>query len=390
VRQVKTILYFQRSFCDMNQRQVVGACAYARQHDWHVQVILYGNAPNPVKPDLRTLFAFWNPDGCIVDCGSDLDTFCAKDFGSVPTVFIDQYPSNLGSGAVCVTSDTEGIVSLVARELLMENLSGYAYVDWPCPQVWSAERGDAFDRLVALHGKRFFRHTLQPLEKSTCLKDLTKWIAGLPRPCGLFAANDLVAGYVMSAAVRAGLSVPQDLSVVGVDNDVVQCENSPVSLTSVSLDREGGGRVAAELLDRLMRGNRHVPCGLIRATGLVRRASTRLYKDFRVQKAIEYIRLNACEGIKVDDVVKTMSCSRTLAYRCFCGSVGHSILDEIHRVRIERAKHFLRERKHGVEAVSDFCGYASSVEFRRTFKRLVGKSPKQWRDLELGEKGDTA
>jgi len=376
---VKTVLFFQTAFCDSNLRQLAGVCSYARRSDWNVQVVEYSTASRQDKPDLRKLFSFWRPDGCIVDCGGGGGAaLTLKDFGRIPTVFIDRHPQTIERGAVCVASDSEGIAAVAAKELLMGEFSSYAYVDWFHPHAWSTERGDAFRRAIALNGKRFFRRRILPLEGSAYLDDLANWLVTLPKPIGVFAVNDRVAGCVISAAGKVGLNVPQDIAVIGVDNDVMQCENSSVSISSISLDREGGGRTAADLLAKSMQDGRTPPNGQIRVAGLVRRASSRQFKDFRILKAVEYIRLHACEGAKIDDIVKYMGCSRTLAYRRFNAAVGHSILKEIHRIRLERAMELLREGKHRVGAISDFCGYASAVDFCRTFKRVIGQTPKQW------------
>ena len=151
-----------------------------------------------------------------------------------------------------------------------------------------------------------------------------------------------------------------------------------VPISSVPLDREKGGKVAAELLHGLMKRRKPTGNCLIGPLPLVRRASSRRFADHRVTVAVEYIRLHACEGLKVDDVVRAMGCSRALAYLRFGEAVGHPILDEIHHIRIERAKELLKAGKHSIGMVADSCGYASTVDFRRTFKRIVGKTPKVW------------
>lgn len=157
--------------------------------------------------------------------------------------------------------------------------AAYAYVDWYLPIEWSDERGDAFERIVACNGKRFFRHRMKRPEGKSYQDDLAKWLKTLPTLCGVFAVNDRTAGCVISAAQKAGLDVPHDLAVVGVDNDVMLCENSPVPFSSIPMDREGGGRTAAELLDRRMQGRKVPLSGRMEPLPLVRRASTRRFAD---------------------------------------------------------------------------------------------------------------
>jgi LacI family transcriptional regulator len=199
----------------------------------------------------------------------------------------------------------------------------------------------------------------------------------LPTPCGVFAANDRIAGCIVAAALKAGLAVPQDIAVVGVDNDIGQCETLPVSVSSVSLDREGIGHAAAGLLSAMMEGGCHSAgsIDIVGAMHVVRRASTRRFVDRRVAAAVEHIRKHACDGVTVPDVVGVMGCSRSLAYLRFAEEVGHSILEEIQTVRIAHAEELLRKGTLSVDAVGDFSGYSSTSEFRRAFKHRTGLSP---------------
>lgn len=377
----KTVLYFQTSFCDSNVQQRSGFYGFAHKAGWFVHVIEYGaQISEKPKPDTDELFAFWNPDGCVVDCGGADVMLTLADFRAVPTVFIDRNPSSIEHGAVCVTHDSASIARLAARELLNLGLAAYAFVDWHLPAVWSNERGDAFRRIVEGNGARFFRHRILSLTDSEGMDDMTRWLSSLPTPCGVFAANDRTAGCVIAAALKAGLDVPQDISVVGVDNDIGQCETLPVSVSSVSLDRESVGRATAQLLATMMEGDCRSAksVDVVGAMSVVHRASTRRFADRRVAAAVEHIRKHACDGATVPDVVRVMGCSRALAYLRFTEEVGHSILEEIHTVRVEYAGKLLREGNLSVDAVGDFCGYGSTSEFRRAFKRRTGLSPKAY------------
>ena len=380
-RKEKTILYFQTAFCDSNLHQRSGFCGFAHKAGWFVHVIEYGGMDSgKLKPDMAELFEFWNPDGCVVDCGGAEVMLTLADFRTVPTVFIDRHRSTIEHGAVCVTHDSVSITRLAARELMNLGLSAYAFVDWPLPVFWSEERGDAFRRVVESNGARFFRHRLLSLTDSDGIDDLSRWLTSLPIPCGVFAANDRVAGCVVAAALKAGLAVPQDIAIVGVDNDIAQCETLPVSVSSVSLDREGVGHIAAELLSAMIEGDCRSAesIDVAGAMTVMRRASTRRFVDGCVAAAVEHIRKHACDGITVSDVVGVMGCSRSLAYLRFAEEVGHSILEEIQAVRIVHAEELLRKGNLSVEAVGDFCGYSSTSEFRRIFKRRIGLSPKAY------------
>ena len=376
-----TVLYFQTAFCDSNLQQRSGFYDFARKAGWFVNVIEYGpQLAGKPKPDMAELFEFWKPDGCVVDCGGADGLLSLSDFRVAPTVFVDRYTSSSERGAVCVTHDSVSVARLAARELLNLGLSAYAFVDWHLPAVWSKDRGDEFKRIIEGNGARFFRHRLLSLTDSEGIDDLSRWLFSLPAPCGVFAANDRIAGCVVAAALKAGLGVPQDIAIVGVDNDITQCETLPVSVSSIALDREGVGRAAARLLATMMEGRRPSAhsVDVVGATDVIRRASTRRFVDKRVAAAVEHIRTHACEGVTVPDVVRVMGCSRSLAYLRFAEEVGHSILEEIQAVRVAHAGELLRKGTLSVDAVGDFSGYSSTSEFRRAFHRRTGLSPKAY------------
>lgn len=142
LKKERTVLYFQASFCDINLRHRSGFYDFARKAGWFVHVIEYGDhvAEGP-KPDMAELFRFWNPDGCVVDCGGTDDMLSLADFRSVPMVFLDRHPSTIERGAVCVTHDSALIARLAARELLNLGFSAYAFVDWFRPASSGARRG---------------------------------------------------------------------------------------------------------------------------------------------------------------------------------------------------------------------------------------------------------
>jgi LacI family transcriptional regulator len=178
--------------------------------------------------------------------------------------------------------------------------------------------------------------------------------------------------------------VPQDVAIVGVDNIEFICEGTSPTLSSISRNWQGEGSAAAELLEEWMLDpGRRPPSRAVSALHVVRRASTFFAADRRVARAMEFIRLHACdEDFGPRDVVREMGCSRTLADTLFRKVGGHSILDEIHGVRLARAKELLLLGK-SADFVAAACGYASYDDFCRVFKRRVGSTVRKW---TLGQK----
>ena len=389
-KQGKLVLVLFASGCEFSKQMFWGVQKFARTAGWHLQSAEFIVTDDgfcrlcrpPTEPDIARLLDFWKPDGCIVASGRLSYALPSIQFKKYPTVFIDRYPEDGRSDMVCVYADEDSIVKFAARELLMSGYGDFAYVPYMADTVWSRERGKAFSDVVRMNGKRLhvFKRPSHH-ERVGMLDALSPWVSSLPKPCGVFAANDEIAEVTLLACSRNGISVPDEISVVGVDDYACLCENTRPTISSVQRDFANAGKIAAEALAELMdaKGGSVQP-RTYEATGLVRRESSRIVRgrDRRVAKALEYIRLHACEGIGPRQVVGEMGISRTLADTIFRAAAGHTILDEIHNVRLERAKELL-SIEVSQSIVADRCGYSSVVDLRRVFKARVGMTIGKYR-----------
>jgi LacI family transcriptional regulator len=211
---------------------------------------------------------------------------------------------------------------------------------------------------------------------------LAEWLKSLPRPCGIFAANDATAAEVCTMASSFGISIPDELAVIGVDDDPIICERTKPSLSSIRVDFEQGGYICAELLDRRIHDPHFTQASFTYGTVLVaRRGSTRRMAcmDRRVVKALEYIRKNACEGIGTTDVAAVMDVSRRMAEAIFRRKLNRSIHEEIVLARLERAKLLLCNPRHDISSIAGLCGWSSESVLRKTFKERFGVSMREWR-----------
>ena len=387
---MKTVLYFQSSLAISNMRELDGVRRYAETADWNLEVVEYDGAAKSrfqtaggAVTGVKGMLSFWRPAGCIVECGGRPPRFSRADFGRTPCVFLDCHPCDAGRGALCVWQDEEVVGSAIARELLSLGFDDYAYIPWPEARLsWNRVRCEAFEKRVLEAGSRVhaFVHSSSTMDKVRLLREISGWVRELPRPCGVLAANDSIASIFVDAASAAGFGVPRDFAVAGVDNDTLLCESGSVTLTSVETSSMKAGVSAAELLAGRMEGGRDRTCVVVKDFHLHRRASTRIYKnaDARVVKALEFIRKRACGGIAPPDVVAEMGCSRRLADMRFREATGHTILDEIHAVRIERVKEFLRKGGVTTSFIADSTGYSSVVDLRRVFKRITGTTMRMY------------
>lgn len=286
----------------------------------------------------------------------------------------------------CTLDDSDSVGKAGADYFLERKYAHYAYVGELLDRNWSAQRGDSFQRHLSDAG---FSCHVYALPRSPCsgaeeANALTDWLKGLPKPVALLAAMDSRAHQVIDLCAEAGIRVPQDVSVLGVDNDELLCNGSIPTLSSIRRDTEKCGFMAAQMLDRLMRKEtrkREVMYYGVRE--VITRDSTQpdaVPTDPLVQRAREFIRINAGTGIGVPDIVKHLSVSRRLAETRFRAACGHSLLDEIQGVRLERVERLLKETDLPLTDVGTRCGYSTDVHLRRIFKRRFGCSMRDYRD----------
>ena len=209
---MKQILYFQSAGKAAARQKLEGVYAYGRKHGWDVQVI----EPGATERKAAELVRFWEPSGVIVECGSEQNHFDPRIFGKTPVVFLDRNPKTLDGPAFCVTHDSAATARIAARELLSLRLSSYAYVPWPEQRFWSDEREAGFAAALRLngHGYARFGGKARSSNVRALQKELRTWLRDLPKPVGIFAANDAIAETVLDTCRAAGLGVPEELSVI--------------------------------------------------------------------------------------------------------------------------------------------------------------------------------
>jgi len=354
----------------------------AKSAGWSLDVLEAGNSLLPSVEDASALDGY---DGVIAE---DMGSFPMVKWEEVvpPLVFLDPEPPHRGRFPE-VRLNPVDVGRRAAEILLAEGCRAYAFVSSRLPAEWAEERGEAFRRAVTAAGAVFIGAFASDPE-ATRKEDrnrLVRWLATLPRPCGILAAMDFRAREVAEACREAGLSVPLDVSIVGVDDDETLCEGANPTLSSIRPDFQRCGEVAVELLSRLMRAPRKkVHSHFVTwygARSVVIRASTRRMRpgcDARVATALEKIRREATAGLGADDVARSMGVSRRRAEMLF-RPTGHTIAAEIANAKLERARQLLETTTMPIGRIAGECGFASSVYLAGLFKRRMGKSMRDWR-----------
>ena len=364
------VLFFQSTLRESWRQKLAGAFRFAQERDWHIQVVEHNSSPREIRMSLQT----WRPIGCLVDRAMAIGRAPDKVFGNLPVVYLDQNPMHPSRKYPCLLHDSAATARLGAQELLALGCRSYGFVGQTRPRFWVHERAKAFHEAVREAGAPFSEF------KSG---DLGEWLASLPKPCGILAANDFTVQPVYHAAQTLGLKIPDDIALVGIDNDELYCEAMRPGITSVQPDFEGAGYRLAAMLAREIENPGIGP--VIEMYGpkqIVRRGSTRPIagKDIRVRRALEFIRQNACvRSLGINDVLNVMNCSRRLATLRFREAVGHSILDEIHDVRFAKACEMLKNTDKPISVIVAECGYASESFFKKRFMQRTGMTMRAWR-----------
>lgn len=309
----------------------------------------------------------------------------------VPVIIMDPAPDLLNPGQPfanhsVVRSDTAAVGRMAARYFLERKYSHFAYVGEVHGLAWSQTRGEAFSETVRAAGfdcSLYSGLSRAEQEDAGLERDrLCAWLRDLPKPAALLAAMDNRGRQVMDACAWADIAVPRDVAVLSVDNDEDLCETTTPPMSSILLDAEQASYEAAHHLDQLMRrATRKQRVIVYGPAHVVSRRSTESTQigDVVVVHALEFIALNACSGIGVPDVVRHIRASRRLAEIRFRKELGHTILDEIQRVRLERVCMLLRETNMQISEITRTCGFDSESHVSIIFRRRFGRTMRDFR-----------
>ena len=332
-----------------------------------------------ILPELR----IWGPDGII----AHVDTTKAQELIELGVPIILQplrEPVSLGPSVL--GDDNQAVGEMGAEYLLERCFKNYAFCGFP-NVYWSQERSEAFVKRILRAG--FEPHLYEPPEShrwSFVEEDrefLCKWLISMPKPIAVMACNDIRGQQVVDACKLTDAIVPDEVAVLGVDDDDLICDSANPPLSSVALGTEKAGYEAAQLLDRMMhRGKkRKWPKTTIHPTHIVTRQSTDILAidDPEVAKAASFIRTHRRSEIGVRDVVDATTLARRALEQRFKEILNRSVYQEIRRVRVEQVTKMLLETTMPVYKIALTLGYSSSEHIARPFRKEKGMSPQEYR-----------
>jgi LacI family transcriptional regulator len=341
--------------------------------------------PHGLHEELPRWLKGWRGHGVIARVGTRR---LARGLGRLGVPVVNLRSAILDVSYPRVGSDNAAVARLAAEHLMDLGLKNFAFCNTPRGfHLGHDERADAFARETERVGCRCHAYTAVGVPGRESFgqeqRRLTSWLRSLPKPVGIMACNDEKGVEVLTACRQAGLRVPDDVAVMGVDNDEALCDLSLPPMTSIDVNAEQIGYEAAALLERMMSGQavdagaaEHVP-----PRGVVARPSTNtLFSgDSEVDRAVAFIRENAPRRLLVADVTGHVSLSRALLEPRFKRAVGRTIHQEIQRVRLNRAKALLVGSALPIKQVAAAAGFSSVPYLTRVFHRATGETPAEYR-----------
>jgi LacI family transcriptional regulator len=325
--------------------------------------------------DLRV----WKPDGAVCPVRR-LDLIRPL---RVPMVTLDvnDYDGRIPR----VVSEDKKAGRLAAEHLLSIGMEHFAFCGFELMR-WSHSRCKAYCDVVAdagyevdIYRLRSRRQTIWAMEEPL----IRDWLQSLPKPIGIFCANDDRSANILESCRALGYGVPEDIAVVGVDNDPYVCELANPPLSSVAMASDRAGYEAAELLHKMILGQEQMSGQqiLASAVGVVARKSTDILmvQDADVRTALHFIRENVNRPIQVRNVVRATNLShRTLNDR-FYEECGSSILKQLTKSRIAHISRLLRETTLSIGEIARMVGFDSDRHFARYFRRATDTTPQEYR-----------
>jgi LacI family transcriptional regulator len=359
---------------------LAGILRHVREHEpWMVFLPEHGRGTPPLEA-----LAKWAGDGVIARIETESTARSIerlrRQFG-VPV--IDVSAARLVAELPYVETDDVAIAAVAADHFFERDFRHFAFLGDDRFR-WSDNRCRAFVEAVAARGHDVA--VFSPRGRRTPPADddeaVEAWLARLPKPVALLACYDSRGRQAIDACRRAGIAVPDEVAVLGVDDDDVLCGLASPPLSSVMPDAIGAGRRAAEMLERLMRGEPLERSEwLLPPLGIAVRQSTDVLaiEDPLVVAAVRHIRDHACEGINVADVARVLTTSRRVLENRFTKRVGHTPHEEIARVQFRRVEQLLLETDLPLATIAMRAGFRHTEYMTVAFTKRHGMPPSRWR-----------
>jgi LacI family transcriptional regulator len=332
----------------------------------------------------------WEGDGIIADY-DDPAVAQALAGAHVPVIAIggsyedpDSYPRQVPY----VATDNQQLIARALEHLVEAGVARFACYSLPESPLnrWAQERERTFSAWLLGNGASGEIHrglaTSAPTWGSAT-KKLIAWLHSLPKPVGIVAVTDARARQVLQACIVANIAVPDEVAIIGIDNDTLGQHLTRIELSSVSQGTTEMGRRAAQLLHQALSGSPVRGARVVIPPAEVHgRASTA--RDVQhsppVMRALYYIRQYACQGIKTEQVAETVGLSRSSLEMYFRRELKRSVHDEILQHKLQHCFQLLGHTEMGISDIARASGFRSVQYLNTVFKRELGATPASWRE----------
>ena len=385
----KRVVVALRLSTQAGQRTLRGIFRFLTMRKIHWDIRLKRDSDEFVPVNV-TRYPQWGIDGIIYGLGAHnerLNPSIAAIVGqAAPIVAVDtidqpHFHSRMHNIAF-VNSDVDSISTSAAEFLIGQGVyRSYGYVPDFRGRPWSILRGEAFKKALSKRNLNCKFYTQPPLSHDD-FSQLGDWLENLEKPAALFVAFDDRALTVVEACRQRGFKVPQDIAVLGVDDDELVDEMCAPSLSSVNPDHEKQGFIAAERLYDLMRGDKNVPRQTyVPILKVSERETTRNLNSAGalVQRALAYIHDNACLGISPDDVVMNARVSRRLLDMRFKEVTGTTLNTAIRDMQLKEVCRRLKRTNDTIDAITLDCGFRCPTYLKELFRKRFGTTMRDYR-----------
>jgi LacI family transcriptional regulator len=326
-------------------------------------------------------FKQWKPDGIITREMDYIDEIMQL---GVPVIGSDS-SSDLPAIPI-ISSDFEMTGSMAANYFQEKGFKNFAFCGYS-DVSWSTKRLEGFQKTLSSKGfeVKVYMKSMSSLRNlwSNEIQRLSKWLKTLPASTGLMTCSDDRSLHVLEACKISSILVPQEIAILGVDNDELLCDLANPQLSSIEFNTEEIGYSIAEMLDKMMNGKQFTNYNIIaKPIRVITRCSTDIcaIQDPQLTAALAYIRKNKFSMIDVSEVVSATSVSRRNLELRFKKHLDRSILDEIKRSRVNLMADLLIETNYSVSKIASILGYSSIENICRYFKSYKGISPARYRE----------
>lgn len=301
---------------------------------------------------------------------------------NIPIIIQNYY--DRANNVINLTGDYIGTGYMAADFFIKRGFKNFAYYGIVAT-IWSRERYQGYKERVEENNLSFYEYLENERSKERRafnLDMLAKWLKSLPKPIAIFACDDQYALYISETCKIHDISIPNEISLMGVDNDNLFCNISNPPLSSILLDVEYGGYLVAKTICQLIKGEITQPEDIfVSAIQIVKRESTERFaiRDKYILNVVEYIEHNYKKTISVDSLLKIVPLSRRVLEKRFRQNTGSSIYKYIQNLRIENICHLLINTDKSIEYIATESGFKSNQNMSKLFLQFKQMTPSGYR-----------